>query len=103
MNAPSRNTGSEEQIDGGHGHDHAVLPAGRFELAHDAVALGGRGVDGNQIVVVQVHAPRADFAKQASKFGGRQNRADRRLQMDRGRGLPTVHNPKENLCSGFGR
>ena len=45
---------------------HAAL-----ELAHDAVALGRRGVDRHQIVVVQVDAPRAEFAENGDDVIGR--------------------------------
>ncbi len=49
----------------------AGLLTGLLELAHDAVALGGRGVDRDQVVVVQVDAPGADFAQHGRDVVGR--------------------------------
>ena len=49
----------------------------RLELLDDAVALGGRGVDRHEIVVVQVDAPRADLAEHRHGVDRRQRRRDR--------------------------
>ena len=46
----------------------------RLELADDAIALGRRGVDRHEIVVVQVDAPGADLAEQRHGVDGRQRR-----------------------------
>src|SRR5260221_9997721 len=35
-----------------------------FEVAHNLIALGGRGVDGRQVVVVRVYAPGAGLGQQ---------------------------------------
>ena len=42
----------------------------------DAIALGGRRVDGHQIVVVQVHAPGADLGEQLHGVDRRQGGTD---------------------------
>ena len=64
----------EEERHGGHRHDDAVGVAGLLELLDDPVALGGRGVDGHQVVVVEVHAPRADFGQHLDRVDRRQRR-----------------------------
>src|SRR3712207_8946145 len=38
-----------KQVRRGHRHDQAGLLERRLELAHDAVAVGGRGVDRHQV------------------------------------------------------
>ena len=48
--------GVAEQVGGRHRHLQAGVVQRLLEVAHDAVALPGRGVDGHQIVVVQVDA-----------------------------------------------
>src|SRR5207248_1777413 len=53
-----------EEVDRGHRHDETMLSTGRFELAHDAVALRGRGINRHEVVIVEVDAPRADFPEQ---------------------------------------
>ena len=50
-----------EQVRGRHRHDKPVVAQGLLELGDDLIALAGRGVDGNEIVVVQVDAVRAQF------------------------------------------
>ena len=65
-----------EEVDGGHRHDDAGALAGRLELLDDLVAFGRGGVDRHQVVVVQVHAPRADLAEHGGGVVGRQRRAD---------------------------
>ena len=45
--------------------------AGLLELAHYAIALGWRGIDRYQIVVVQVHAPGAHLGQQRNNVSGR--------------------------------
>ena len=47
----------EKEIGGGHRHDHAVIIQGLLEIAHNAVALLARRVDGHKVVVMQVDAP----------------------------------------------
>ena len=47
-----------------------MLLARRFELTHDAVALGGRGVDGNEVVVMQVDAPGSEFTQNGDNVIG---------------------------------
>ena len=53
-----------EQVHSGHRHNHSMSLAGGLEFANDAVALGGCGVDGNEVVVVEVHTPGADLSEQ---------------------------------------
>jgi hypothetical protein len=50
--------------------------AGLLELLDDAIALGGRRVDGHQVVVVQVHAPGADIGQQLHGVDRRQDGTD---------------------------
>ena len=49
--------------------------AGFLEFAHDRVALRGRGVNGHQVVVVQIDAPGSDFPEHGYNFYWRQIRA----------------------------
>jgi hypothetical protein len=49
-----------------------VLAAGVLERLHDPIAFGSRRIDRYEIVVVQVHAPRADVAEQRHRLGRRQ-------------------------------
>ena len=60
----------EEKGNGGHGDDEAGLFAGLLEVAHDSIALGGSGVDRDQVVVVQVHSPGAYFGQHVDNFDG---------------------------------
>ena len=91
-----------EQVRRRHRHLHARVVERRLELAHDPIALGRRRVARHEIVVVQVHAIRAELA-----------RAFRRCESARSTGrtgspngsrptLPTVHRPKVKWCSGRG-
>ena len=66
----------EEQAHRRHRHDDAVAVAGLLELLDDAIALGGRRVDGHQVVVVQVHAPGADIGQQLHGVDRRQGGTD---------------------------
>ena len=54
--------GIGEEVGGRHRHLHAVVAQRLFELADDCVALGGGGIDGHQVVVMEVDAVRAEFA-----------------------------------------
>ena len=53
-----------------------MLLARRLELAHNAIALGWGGVDGHQIVVVQVDAPGAEFTQNGDDVVGRNGGAN---------------------------
>ncbi len=66
----------EEQADGGHRDDQTVGRTRLGELLDDAVALGGRGVDRHEIVVVEVDAPGADLAEQLRGLDRGQWRTD---------------------------
>ena len=69
--------GVEEQADGRHRDDDAGAAAqARLELLHDAVALRGGGVDGDEIVVVQVDAPRTDLGEHRDRVDRRERRPD---------------------------
>ena len=65
----------EKQVHRRHGHDDVVRLAGAFEFADDAIALGWRRVDRDEIVVVEIDAPGADFAEQRHCVVGRERRA----------------------------
>jgi hypothetical protein len=52
-----------EQIRGGHGHGHARGVESFAEVADEAIALGGGGIDRHQVVVVKVHSPGADLGE----------------------------------------
>ena len=75
--------------------------ARRLELADDAIALGGRGVDRHEIVVVQVHAPGADLGEHAHGVDRGKSRTHRIAERIAA-AIATVHRPNENLCSGLG-
>src|SRR5260370_41681375 len=66
----------EEKRNSGHGHEQAGLFAGLLEITNDCVALRGSGVNRDQIVVVEVHSPRACFRQHVDNFDGRNRRAD---------------------------
>ena len=55
-----------EEIRRRHRHDEARIVQGLFEVPHNFVLLGSRGGDGDQIVVVEVDPPRADFGQQVN-------------------------------------
>ena len=65
-----------EQRDCGHGNDDAVIGAGLTEFLDDAIAFGRCGVDGDEIVVVEIDAPRARVREQLHRVDGRQEIAD---------------------------
>jgi hypothetical protein len=65
-----------EKIYGRHRHDDARLFARGAELTHDPVALCGRGVNRDEIIVVKVDAPRAYFGKHPHGVYGRKRRAN---------------------------
>ena len=66
-----------EQVHGRHRHHDAVPFARAGKLLHDPVALGCRRVDWDQIVVVQVDAPRPDLRKHRDGGGRRKRIPDR--------------------------
>jgi hypothetical protein len=75
--------------------------AGLLEPANYAVAFSGRGIDRNQIVVVQVHAQAPTTANKETISRG--EIFGRAASPDASRpGLPTVQSPKENLSSARG-
>src|SRR5258708_38054978 len=65
----------EEKGNRGHGYDQAGLFAGLLEVANDCIALVGCGVDGDQVVVVEIHSPGAYFRQHVDNFDGRNRRA----------------------------
>ena len=74
-----------EQIRRRHRHDQAVVLQAFLKSFMMLLGFGGRGVDGDQIVVVKVHAVRADFAEQIADLRrARSARASAR-RTDRGR------------------
>ena len=60
--------GLAEQVRGGHGDDQTGFFQGSFEVPHDAVAFGGGGVNGDQVVVVEVDAVGADIGQEMDEF-----------------------------------
>jgi hypothetical protein len=52
--------GVAEEVGGGHRDLHIVVREGLLELRHDPVSLRRRGVDGDQVVIVEVHAVGAE-------------------------------------------
>ena len=62
--------GVEEEVGGGHRYHHAVVVERPFEVGHDAVTFGGRGVDGDQVVVVQVYPVGAELAQLLDDVAG---------------------------------
>jgi len=52
----------------------AVVGEGPLELGHDVVVLRRRGVDGHQVVVVEVDAVGADLTQQADDLDRAQHR-----------------------------
>ncbi len=50
--------------------------AGRFEFLDDPIALGWCGIDRNEIVVVQVHTPRANLGEHGNGIVWREGGAD---------------------------
>ena len=53
-----------------------MLLARPRKVTHDPVTLGGRGIDRHEIVVVEVHAPCADFAQERGGVDRRESGAD---------------------------
>ena len=76
MKAPSRKIGWKKRETVAIGTTSPCSLQARWKLADDRVALGGRGVDGNEIVVVQIHAVGADLAEHGRNVVGRNCRAD---------------------------
>ena len=46
------------------------------KVLDDAIAVRGRRVDGHEIVVVEIDAPRANFCEQRNRIGWRERRPD---------------------------
>src|SRR5260370_36966885 len=65
----------EEKGNRGHGYDQAGLFAGLLEVANDCIALVRCGVDGDEVVVVEIHSPGAYFRQHVDNFDGRNRRA----------------------------
>jgi hypothetical protein len=65
-----------EQVGGGHRDHQARRDERLLEVVDDAIAVGGGGVDGHQVVVVEVHAVGADLREQVDDVNRRQCRAD---------------------------
>ncbi len=74
---------------------------GLLEILDDLIALGGRGIDRHEVVVVEVHAPRADFGQQMNNLDGGQRFAD---GLAKGIGARTADGPqaKGKFVLGFG-
>ena len=62
----------EEQVHSRHGDDDVIPLAGLFEIAHNLVALRRRCIDRNQVVVMEIHAPRAHLTQKINAFRRRQ-------------------------------
>src|SRR6185437_4689716 len=60
--------GMEEERYSRHGHNDVVFFAGLLEVAHNLVMFRRSRVNWNQVVVVQVDAPRAYFSEQIDKL-----------------------------------
>ena len=58
-----------EQVGGRHRHHDAGVGERPREITDDAIALGGRGIDRDEVVVVQVDAPGADLRESAHGCG----------------------------------
>src|ERR1700685_4347810 len=61
----------KEKIDGCHRHDKTVFFAGFRKIPPDLVAFPRRRVNRYQVVIVQVHAPRANFPEHSHDLYGR--------------------------------
>ena len=72
--------GIAEEIRGGHRHHEPGVRERLPEAGDDLPARRGRCVDRHEVVVVKVHAPRADFGEQAHDFDRRQRCAHRRAE-----------------------
>ena len=90
-----------EQVGGRHRHDQAGVGQCLLEIGHDAVALGGRGVNGNQVVVVEVDAVRADLGQQVDDLHGREFGAHGRTERV-GAGVADGPQAKGEFVFGFG-
>ena len=51
----------EEEVRRCHWHDHAIIRERLLELAHNAVTLGRRCIEGNKVVIMQIDAPGPQF------------------------------------------
>src|SRR5581483_2233786 len=69
--------GMEKERHRGHWDDNAVFRARLLELADNAVAFGRCCINRNQIVVVQIYSPCADFGQHGNDLTGTGNRADK--------------------------
>ena len=76
MKAPSLNTGSVNRLVVAIGTVMPVDVERAAEIADDAVALGGRGVDGDQVVVVEVDAVGAELGEPVHARDGIERRPD---------------------------
>ena len=65
-----------EQVRRRHRHGHAVRVERALEVADDAVALGRRRVDRDEVVVVEVHAPGAQLAEPLNRCHRVERRPD---------------------------
>ena len=66
-----------EQVGGGHGHHNPGIVHGLAEVPHDAIPFGSRGIDGHQIVVVEVDAPGTNLGQHVDDFDRCHHPADR--------------------------
>ena len=90
-----------EQVGGHHGGLEAGLGQGSLEVLQDQLALRGRGIEGDQVVVVERDAVGAKFAELVDRFHGVQGF---RVATPKGSApvQPTVQRPKVNLSPGVG-
>ncbi len=58
-----------EQVGGRHGDDESRVGECLAKLLFDGLRLGRCGVDGNQVVVMEIHSIRADLPEQVNEFG----------------------------------
>src|SRR5262252_9122513 len=66
--------GMKSQIDRSHGHMDAVVFAGLLEPPHNAVPLLWCGVNGHQVVIMQIHTPGANLTEHRHNVHGRNDR-----------------------------
>ena len=65
-----------EQRDRRHRYDDPIFAAGLLEFTDDAITFGAVCVDGNKIVVVQIHSPRSDLCQHGHDLYRRQGGTD---------------------------
>ena len=102
MNAPSRKAGSVKRLVVAIGTTSPVWFQCVLEVAHNTVALLRTGIDGNQVIVVQIHAPGPNLCQQMHQ--SRQASASRApdRQTDRARCCRPSTGQKLNLSPGCG-